>query len=225
MLDSLFSQFDHIIILDTETTGIDPKTDEIIELGAVRLSAAQNAFDRETNLLVQLSEGRQLPPVITDITGITADQLETQGVSKEAAATQLQGILQCQKPLVVAYNAQFDLNFLYFFMRRLGLERALSGIGMLDALTIYKDRRPYPHKLADAVAAYSLSVQNTHRAIDDAKATFALLCAMENEFDDLAKYVNLFGYNPKYGISGSRISSVRYLPQKYNAAQKLYVCE
>jgi DNA polymerase-3 subunit epsilon len=45
---------------------------------------------------------------------------------------------------------------------------------------------------------------------------------MELECADLEKYVNLFGYNPKYGISGNKISSVRYLPQDYNTAKKLY---
>ena len=222
MLDSLFSRFEHIIILDTETTGIDPKADEIIELGGIRLTYNRGETDRELGLLVRLSEGRRLPPLITDLTGITAGQLEKRGVSKESAGMELRDLLNCQKPLLVAYNAQFDLNFLYFFLRRLGLESALSGIGMLDALTIYKDRRPYPHKLADAVAAYSLTVQNTHRAIDDAKATLELLCAMEKESDDLAEYINLFGYNPRYGVSGSKISSVRYLPQEYNAVKKLY---
>lgn len=222
MLNSLFAQFDHIIVIDTETTGIDPKMDEIIELGAVRLSSNSSAPEIELNQLVQLSANKTLPSLITDITGITASEIETLGISKKAAGIQLQNILQCTKPLVVAYNAQFDLNFIYFFLRRLGLENVLKSISLLDALTIYKDRHPYPHKLSDAIAYYSLCTQNTHRAIDDAKATLELLCAMESEYNDFEKYINLFGYNPKYGISGSKISSVRYVPQEYNPTRKLY---
>jgi DNA polymerase-3 subunit epsilon len=222
MLDSLFSRFDHIVVLDTETTGINPKTDEIIEFGAIRVPSGTSTPDVESNLLVRLSPGRTLSPLITDITGITLKQLVTDGVSKEYMGEQLCNLLWCAKPLVIAYNAQFDLNFLYFFLHRLGLEKVLTGIGFLDALTVYKDRRPYPHKLANAVEAYSLHAQNTHRAIDDAKATLELLQAMELECADLEKYVNLFGYNPKYGISGNKISSVRYLPQDYNTAKKLY---
>jgi DNA polymerase-3 subunit epsilon len=45
---------------------------------------------------------------------------------------------------------------------------------------------------------------------------------MGKEEDNLHHYVNLFGYNPKYGISGQKISSVRYLPQKYDSIKKLY---
>ena len=36
--------------------------------------------------------------------------------------------------------------------------------------------------------------------------------AMQSERADLDKYVNLFGYNPKYGPTGSRYNKVRYLP-------------
>ena len=94
---------------------------------------------------------------------------------------------------------------------------------MLDALTVYRDRRPFPHKLCDAVAAYSLVSQNTHRAIDDTKATYELLCAMDAEEPDLHRYINLFGYNAKYGVSGQRISSVSYRPQGYENKTKLYM--
>ena len=58
-------------------------------------------------------------------------------------------------------------------------------------------------------------VTNSHRAIDDVRATVEVLRAMETERDDLERYVDLFGYSSKYGISGPRIASVRYLPQGY----------
>ena len=45
---------------------------------------------------------------------------------------------------------------------------------------------------------------------------------MEKECNDLDKYINMFGYNPKYGINGAKISSVKYLPQPYNLKKKLY---
>ncbi|MDO4749208.1 MAG: 3'-5' exonuclease, partial [Eubacteriales bacterium] len=157
-----------------------------------------------------------------ELTGITEEQLLDEGVSKAEAAKRLAGMLQRPKPLVVAYNAQFDMCFLYYLLRQMGLAQALGNIRMLDALTVYKDRRPYPHKLCDAVREYELHTQNTHRAIDDAKATLELLFEREKELDDFPRYINLFGYNPKYGISGPKISSIRYLPQPYNASEKLY---
>ena len=126
------------------------------------------------------------------------------------------------KTLIVAYNAQFDLCFLYYFLAQFGMADVLKGAQMLDALTVYKDRRPFPHKLCNAVDAYQLKTQNTHRAIDDARATLELLTAMEEEEQDLERYVNLFGYNPKFGAPRPAIHSVTYLPQGYNRTGKLY---
>lgn len=223
MLDSLFRNFDSIIVLDVETTGLDPKREEIIELAALRIDKTRDvlSFGSELDLLVKLSSGRRLPTVITGLTGISEKMLEN-GVTKELACERFLALLDCPNLLLAAYNAQFDLSFLYYFLNRFGKADLLSNIKMLDAMTVYKDRRAYPHTLKDAVAAYKLKTQNTHRAIDDVKATFELLCAMEKECDDLERYINLFGYNPKYGVNGRRIATIRYLPQPYDALSKLY---
>ena len=50
----------------------------------------------------------------------------------------------------------------------------------------------------------------------------AVMEEMEKEKDDLMNYVNLFGYNPKYGIEGKAIGSVTYKPQPYNPRCPLY---
>lgn len=102
-------------------------------------------------------------------------------LEKPVVAERFAEMLRAGRTLIVAYNAQFDLCFLYFFLRAHGMADALRGVKMLDAMTVYKDRRPYPHKLANAVEAYRLQTQNTHRAIDDATATLELLEAMEAE--------------------------------------------
>lgn len=224
MLDSLFEQFDNLIVLDTETTGINHAKDEIIELAAVRLCRenGQLMYADEFDLLIRLSEGRHLSQQIVELTGITEQQLLAQGVQKRVAAERLRGMLDVPRPLVIAYNAQFDLCFLYYFLQRYGDVSVLRQVKMLDALSIYKDRRPYPHKLSNAVDSYALKTQNTHRAVDDAKATVELLCAMQQEEDDLDRYINLFGYNPRYGEPKPRIASIQYVPQPYNTLHKLY---
>ena len=50
-----------------------------------------------------------------------------------------------------------------------------------------------------------------------------VLIAMEQEQPDLERYLNLFGFNPKFGVSGAKISSVTYKPQPYNDKTKLYL--
>ena len=222
-MSSLFSQFDRIVVFDTETTGLEFDLDEIIELGAVSLTAEGEADSM--NALIRLSPGKSLPPFITDLTGITPEQLEQEGVSKAEAWTAFCRLFEgVERPLLVAYNAQFDLNFMYHFLRPFGCVGVLKAPRFLDALTVYKDRRDYPHKLEHAIVAYGLedAAVNSHRAVDDARATVRVLEAMEAEKNDLAEYLDLFGYHPKYGVSGRRISSVTYRAQPYQRTIPLY---
>ena len=56
MLDSLFARYDRIVVLDTETTGIDCHKDEIIELAAI--SVTHEGIVEEMDDLIRLSAGR-----------------------------------------------------------------------------------------------------------------------------------------------------------------------
>ncbi len=219
----LWETFDRIVVFDTETTGIDFKKDRIIEIGGVSLERGAEAGGMD--LFIRLPEGRRLDPFITKLTGITEEQLAAEGVGDEEAAGAFVKLLEgAERPLIVAYNAQFDLNFLYGLLRPWGLAEALKKPRFLDALTVYRDRRDYPHKLENAIAAYGLEDKavNSHRAIDDARAAALVLAAMAEERDDLERYIDLFGSHPKYGVSGRRISSVTYRAQPYERRNPLY---
>ena len=221
-MESLWNRFDRLVVFDTETTGIEFGKDTIIELGAVSLEngAETGSMDR----LIHLPEGKRLPPFIMNLTGITDEQLQAEGVAPEEAAGDFCALLEgAERPLLVAYNAQFDLNFLFWFLRPFGLVDVLKKPRFLDALTVYRDRRDYPHKLCNAIESYGLAdAVNSHRAVDDARATVQLLEAMAAERDDLAQYIDLFGTHPKYGLSGRKISSVTYRPQPYQRTVPLY---
>ena len=181
--------------------------------------------------LIRLPEGTLLPEEITKLTGITDIQLLREGVSQVEGARDFLRLFEgAERPLIVAYNAQFDLNFMSGLLKQLPREEArrllavLQQSRFLDALTVYKDRREYPHKLCNAIDAYKLGdrVVNSHRAVDDARATVALLEAMGEEKDDLGRYLDLFGFNPKYGVSGKKLHSVTYAPQGYRRSAPLY---
>lgn len=222
-MERLWQQFDRIIIFDTETTGIEFGKDRIIELGAVSLENGREIACMDD--LIRLPEGQHLPPFITDLTGITDAQLMAEGVDQAEAVEDFCRLFDgAERPLLVAYNAQFDLNFLYWFLRPYNRVGVLKKPRFLDALTVYRDRRDYPHKLCNAIEAYQLqdSAVNSHRAVDDARATVLLLEKMSAERNDLAEYLDLFGTHPKYGLSGRPISSVTYRPQPYQRTIPLY---
>ena len=224
MLKSLFQHFSSLVIVDVETTGLYAKTDEIIELAALKVVQRGNSYCTEDELdtLIQLTANRKLSNKVVELTGITEQMLHENGKPKIDVCMNLVEFLCHPNTLVAAYNAHFDLSFLYYFLKSHDSAHVLRQVKMLDAMTVYKDRRDYPHKLSDAVSAYKLDNQKSHRALDDARATLALLVAMEIERDDLGQYVNLFGYNPRYGVSGSRIASVTYLPQGFDRHKRLY---
>ena len=225
MFASLFEKYDRLVLFDTETTGLAYSRDEIIEFAAVVVEPVDGEpkITREYDELVTLSPGGFVPPKIEQLTGISTQDLRERGLSKTRICRDIAELI-AGNTLLLAYNAHFDLSFLFYLLLRSGDPAILKGKDKLDLLTVYKDRRPFPHKLCSAIEAYGLSgkVVNSHRAVDDVIATVAVMEEMEKEKDDLACYVNLFGYNPKYGIEGKPISSVTYKAQPYNPTALLY---
>ena len=219
-------KYDKFLLFDTETTGLDYKRDEIIEFSAVLLEKrdGQVVVTREYDNLVTLTPGNTVPPKITELTGISTQDILDRGVPKQQVCADIAEMV-AGNTLLLAYNAHFDLSFLFYMLMRDGDPSILKGKDKLDLLTVYKDRREYPHRLFNAIDAYGLTgkVVNSHRAIDDVIATVAVMEAMAAEKDDLECYVNLFGYNPKYGIGGKPIGSVTYKPQSYKITKPLYL--
>ena len=228
----LFDGHRSVMLLDLETTGLCPETDEVIEMAAVII-----AYDRERdgvvisdtlNCLVKLPEGQRLSAEITALTGITQNMLDSHGLTPRDAASRFMdmmygGDLDCV--LIVAHNAHFDLSFLNTFLRKYFPRRVGFSVDVLDTLTVLKDRKPYPHRLSDAITHYSLEqkVKNSHRALDDVMALYAVLMEMIRERNDLHEYINLIGYNPRYGVKGGLIGErVQYRPQHSKSPKKLY---
>ena len=224
--ESLFAKYDRLVLFDTETTGLLFSRDEIIEFAAVVVERIHGipTVIREYDELIQLSPGGFVPPKIEQLTGITTADTREKGLPKTRVARDIAEMIH-GNTLLLAYNAHFDLSFLYYFLLRHGDPLILKGKDKLDLLTVYKDRKPYPHKLCNAIEAYGLTgkVVNSHRAVDDVIATVAVMEEMEKEQADLERYVNLFGFNPKYGVDGKPIGTVTYKPQPYNPTKPLYL--
>ena len=224
--ESLFAKYDRLVLFDTETTGLQYNRDEIIEFAAVVVEpvAGVPTITREYDELVALAPGGFVPPKITELTGISTQDLRERGLPKARVCRDIAELFS-GNCLLLAYNAHFDLSFLFYMLLRDGDPTILKGKDKLDLLTVYRDRHSYPHKLCSAIDVYGLSgkVVNSHRAVDDVVATVAVMEEMEKEKNDLLNYVNLFGYNPKYGVEGKPIGSVTYKPQPYNPKGSLYL--
>ena len=225
-LECLFEKYDRLVLFDTETTGLAYSRDEIIEFAAVVVEQrdGEPVVVEEYDQLITLSPGGFVPAMIEKLTGITNQDLREKGIPKTRVCCDIARMFQ-GNPLLLAYNAHFDLSFLFYMLLRAGDPTILKGKDKLDLLTVYRDRRSYPHKLCNAIEAYGLSgkVVNSHRAVDDVLATVEVMKAMEAEKNDLINYVNLFGYIPKFGVDGKPIGSVTYKPQPYDSPTPLYL--
>ena len=221
----LFDKYDRLVIFDTETTGLDGARDEIIEFSAVVLEEREGQCQviETYDQLITLSPGSAIPEQIQRLTGITPQDIRERGIPKTRVCRDIAQMIE-GNTLLLAYNAGFDLIFLYYMLLRDGDAAILQGKDKLDLLTVYRDRRSYPHKLCNAIESYGLQGQvvNSHRAIDDVLATVEVMKAMEREKDDLISYVNIFGYLAKYGCDGKKIRSVRYRPQGFEPGTPVY---
>lgn len=203
-----------VIYFDTETTGLDFIRNEIIELAMLIVEDGRiiEEYDRFINI------GKDLPQKIIDITGITDEMLIMEGFSEKSVAEDLKKHLT-PGTLMIAHNCQFDLSFIYYLLKRHYPDEADSIVGNLDwidTVTVLKDRKEFPHKLIDAVKHYGIEEVNFHRAIDDTKALYNVVQAMIRERDDLEEYINVFGYNPKWGVNGPKFPFIEYKRQYFN---------
>lgn len=222
MID-VFPDYEQIVFLDVETTGLTAETNRIIELAAIRhfVGSADSTEDMKIDVLVKIPNGGQIPELIVELTGITDDRLEKEGITEPAAAETFTDLfMPTEKTLIIAHNAQFDLSFVLKMLERCG--KSMPAIfDILDTFTVLKDRKAYPHTLKDAIEYYAIEgVKNTHRAIDDVEALYEIVLYMKKERDDLEDYINLIGVHRVHGLWGDEIAGVTYGIQLLGSKRK-----
>ncbi len=152
------------VVVDVETTGLNPRTQCLIEIAALRCEGGKIA-DTFTTLV---QPGRPIPPFIRRFTGITDDMVADAPGPDEAVAAFLRF---AGSEILVGHNVRFDLNFLAEAARRhLGLAIANESLDTIALGTrlVPGLRRPSLDRLA---AALDLTSPARHRALADAQLT------------------------------------------------------
>jgi len=203
-----------ILLFDFETTGLSGERDQIIEIGAILLERVNDQYRVAEEMSALVLADRPLPEKIIEITHITDEMLLRDGITQETACHRLFNMYTDENTLLVAYNIQFDLSFITTLFKKYKDRNFTIKNDILDVMAIYKDRQRYPHRLDNAVSTYHIEIPNTHRALDDIKATLEVLKKMSQELDNIEKYVNVIGFNATYGVSGYRLPHVKYIAQK-----------
>ncbi|MGB2954632.1 MAG: helicase C-terminal domain-containing protein [Anaerolineales bacterium] len=151
-----------LVALDIETTGLDPKNDKIIEIGAVRFSGTK--IEDEFNSLI--NPGKNIPPFISQLTGIT-DAMVRGAPPVEEVIEQLADFVK-DAP-VVGHNVKFDLSFL----KKQGVLKQNKAIDTYEmaAVVLPAEGR---YNLRALGQSLSVPMKATHRALDDTKVTQAI---------------------------------------------------
>ncbi len=149
--------------LDLETTGLDPKRAEILEIAWVRFADGRPRQRFQTLVRVAF-----LPREVEELTGISAERLRRAPWIGEV----LPGVLErLAGAVVVAHNAPFDRAFLEEAAGRLGIE--LPPIHWVDTLSLA--RLIWPERESHALPALrevlGIAPHGAHRALPDAEAT------------------------------------------------------
>jgi DNA polymerase-3 subunit epsilon len=151
------------VVLDLETTGLDPAQDEIIEIGAIRVNRDSDIHGTFRALVKPI---KHIPKKITEITGISQDMVDSEGEPLEEAIREFATFIE-DLPLVT-FNAEFDMAFLQNAAKQHNLV-----IGNPASCALKMARRAWPgrksYRLSDLAKDGGLSDEGTHRAIDDCK--------------------------------------------------------
>ncbi|MDD2858592.1 MAG: DEDD exonuclease domain-containing protein [Candidatus Nanopelagicales bacterium] len=158
------------VVVDLETTGGSPRQAAITEIGAVKVRGGQvlGEFATLVNPMVEI------PPFIAALTGIT-DALVAAAPTLPAV---LPGLLEfIGDAVVVAHNAPFDVGFLTHACTAQGLQwprPVVVDTARLARVALHRDEVANC-KLGTLAAYFRAPVTPTHRALDDARATVAVL--------------------------------------------------
>jgi DNA polymerase-3 subunit epsilon len=154
------------VVVDTETTGLRPGADRVIEVAAVRLRGGEvvNSFQSLVN------PGRRIPPFIVKFTGITPEMLVDAPSAGEIFPDFLQFV---EGAVLVGHNLSFDLNFLAHEAQLLGQVFPSDG---LDTIPLARRLLPGLKRFKlDMVADYlKIPATNRHRAMGDTRVTAAV---------------------------------------------------
>ena len=177
--------YNRYVVFDIETTGLSPQYDKITEIGAVCIENGQvtGTFSELVN------PERAIPRKIVSLTGISPEMVK----DKPTIEVILPKFFEfCRGAVLVAHNASFDTSFVFKAADDMGLDRTFPYI---DTLALARVVLPElsRHRLDTLTKYFNVSLENHHRAYDDAHATAEVfLCLLQKA-----------GYQPPYEINAS----------------------
>lgn len=155
------------VVFDTETTGLDPLSCRVIEIGAIKFSY-KKPLDEFGTLI---NPGCKIPWQVTQVNHITDTMVKDSPEGSEVFPKFLDFIGDA---VLIAHNAKFDIDFVNSELARLGLPSLANRV--IDTRWMSKDFFPEEanYKLQTLAESFKIEVLDAHRATDDSRVCMKL---------------------------------------------------
>ena len=195
------------IVFDLETTGLNPASEEITEIAAVRVVEGEIRDSFQT----YVNPHKPIPPEITELTGISDETVADAPDLDKAVPEFLAWAGEGRYPLV-AHNAGFDMGFLRTACQRLGIEREFTSI---DTLEMSRLMLPHMHKFKLNILAKELQVGpfEHHRASEDAAVLGRIYVKLLKRLREEMHAVTTADINPVLAATTDRKNKLKNLPR------------
>lgn len=208
---------DCFVVFDIETTGFNKNDDSIIEIGAVKVEGGEITGEYSTFV----DPKRSIPTKITELTGIKDEDVSGAPLIKEALIEFLDFVGDA---ILVAHNASFDVGFIKNKAGKIDVD---INHTVLDTLELARALFPQlsRHRLNNIAKHLGVSLENHHRAVDDAMATaeiFVKCIDLLREVDIyLLEDINFYAAD-KVDKKKLRANHAVILVQNYTGLKNLY---
>lgn len=204
------------LLLDTETTGFEPKEGHrIIEFAALEM------IDRELtgrSLHLYFNPERDIPIEATNVHGITLEQVADELPFRERVGEILEFIADAE---LIIHNAKFDLKFLDHHLHELGKEPTLSyAANSVDTLDMARGKFPGGRNSLDALCdrfEVDRSNRSYHGALIDCELLFHVYIALTRE------QISLLG--DEYQLNGQKFTYEKIDTSKYSLPKVIISAE
>jgi len=185
------------VVIDLETGGFESSTDAILEMAVVTLKMDDLgvlSIDESHEYHIRPFAGARLDPKALEFTGIDVTSPERQAIREIDAFKEAFEVIRkavkannCNRAVVVAHNAHFDLGFVNAAIERNNLKRSpLHPFSCLDTASL--SGLAYGHTVlakSCKIAGIEFDGHQAHSALYDTQKTAELFCKIVNRWKDL----------------------------------------
>ncbi len=191
---------DEYVVFDIETTGFSPVFNKIIEIGAVKVKDGK-IVDKFSTFV---NPEEPIPYRIEQLTNINDSMVIDAPLIDKVLPEFLEFSKDC---VMVAHNADFDMSFIITEAKRQGMNRDFT---IVDTVALARMLLPQisKYKLDNVAKALNVSLENHHRAVDDAGCTAEIFV----KFIEMLKVRDIYTLNELNDMGSNSAERIKKMP-------------